>query len=92
MSADWIAFGHGALTMAAAVAGLSFLKLWRVSGDRLFLFLCGAFWALGLNWMALALARPADESRHFVYLLRLVAFLAILVGILDKNRRRPAGR
>jgi hypothetical protein len=27
------------------------------------------------------------ESRHYVYVLRLLAFLLLIAGIVDKNRR-----
>jgi hypothetical protein len=78
----------GALAMGSWVAGLFFLRFWRVSRDRLFLFFCAAFWVLAANWFGLATIHPSQETRHYVYLLRLVAFVLILVGIIDKNRRR----
>ncbi|MEO8185155.1 MAG: DUF5985 family protein [Deltaproteobacteria bacterium] len=77
----------GALTMAAWVAGLFFFRFWRVSGDRLFLFFLLAFWSLALNWLGLALLPAASESRHGVFLLRLLAFALIIAGVVDKNRR-----
>ena len=90
MSPHWSAFGHGALAMASAIAGVSFLKFWRISRDRFFLFFSGAFWVLGLNWTVLTLAQPADETRHLVYVIRLAAFVLILIAIVDKNRQRKA--
>lgn len=81
----------GMLTMATAVAALFFFRYWRMGRDRLFLFLSLAFAALSASWIALAMIRPSDEHRHVVYLLRLLAFAAIMIGIADKNRRsRPA--
>jgi hypothetical protein len=74
------------LTMASLVAGLFFFRYWKVSGDRLFAFFAVAFAMLAVNWLALAAIAPAFEARHLLYLVRLVAFVVIIVGILDKNR------
>jgi Family of unknown function (DUF5985) len=79
-------FCWGMLTMASLVAALFFLRYWRVSGDRLFAFFAVAFAILAVNWLALAAIAPAVEAGHFVYLIRLVAFVIIIVGIIDKNR------
>jgi hypothetical protein len=83
-------FLWGALAMASLVAGLLFLRFWRLGGDRLLLFFATAFGMLALNWMALGLANPDRETVFYVYLIRLAAFALIIVGIVDKNRR--AGR
>ena len=80
----------GALTMACWVAGLFFLRYWRLTHDRLFVFFVLAFWLLSLNWLGLALLSGAPETRHQVSLLRLLAFSLLIVGIVDKNRRQRA--
>jgi hypothetical protein len=77
----------GALAAASGIAGLFFLKFWRLSGDRLFAFFAVAFWLLGLTWIVLGVGNVAVESRHHVYLIRLAAFLLIIVAVIDKNRR-----
>jgi hypothetical protein len=46
------------------------------------------FWILAAHWTALGIVNPAEETRHYLYLLRLLAFAVILVGVIDKNRRR----
>ena len=81
-------FMWGAIVMACGVAGLFFLRFWRKTQDRLFAIFAVAFWILGLNWLALAFTR-ADEVHTVLYAVRLLAFLLILYGIIDKNR---AGR
>jgi len=78
----------GALVMASAVAGAFFLRFWRRTRDRLFLIFAAAFWLLGCNWLLLAFVRT-DETRTWLYVLRLVAFCLIIYGIIDKNRQRP---
>ena len=82
----------GAVALAAAVASLFFLRFWRDSRDRLFLFFCLAFVALGINWLALACTPHASETNGKAFVPRLVAFLLIIVGIIDKNRRTGPGK
>jgi hypothetical protein len=78
----------GALTACAAMAGLFFARFYRATRDRLFLAFAVAFWALGLHWALLVSVHPSDESRHQLYLLRLLAFVVLIAGIIDRNRRR----
>ena len=73
--------------MGCWVVGLFFLHFWRVSRDRFFLFFLGAFWLFSVNWIYVGLMPPRLESRHLVYLVRLAAFVLIIIGIVDKNRR-----
>ena len=73
---------------AAAAAGLFFFRFWRESGDRLFAFFGAAFWVLALSWILLALIAPADETLPYVYAIRLLAFLLMIGGMVDKNRSR----
>ena len=79
-------FMWGALAMSSAVAGLYFWRFWTESRDRLFVFFGLAFWLLALNWAGLAIF-DEPESRHWVYTVRLVAFVLIIAGVIDKNRR-----
>ncbi len=71
---------------AAALSGLLFVRYWKVSRDRLYLFFASAFWAFTLGWLARFFIE-AEEHRPFVLLLRLTGFGLIIVAILDKNRR-----
>ena len=82
-------FFQGMLTMGAWVAGLFFWRFWRDSRDRLFAYFAGAFWVLAIHWLVLAFADPSVESRHYAFLLRLLAFVLIAVGIIIKNRSKP---
>lgn len=83
-------FLQGGAAMACALAGLFFARYWRTTRDRFFLFFVAAFWAFALNWLGLAVVQPSVESTHWFYLLRLLAFMLIIAGIIDKNRRsRP---
>jgi hypothetical protein len=85
-------FLWGMLAMAALVVALLFLRLWRSGGDRLLVFFAAAFALLALNWAGLGVSNPDYETLHYSYLLRLGAFVLIIVGIVDKNRRDRARR
>jgi uncharacterized membrane protein len=74
--------------MASLVAALHFLKFWRHSSDRLFALFAAAFTMMAVNHAALGLTDPESEYRLAIYCVRLVAFLFILVAIVDKNRQR----
>jgi zinc transporter ZupT len=75
-----------ATAMGFLVAGLFFLRFWRDTSDRLFALFAGAMWILSLNWAILAALHPGEESRHYVYMIRLVAFVLIIAAVVDKNR------
>lgn len=77
----------GMVTAGFAIAALFFLRFWRDTRDTLFLFFAAAFLLLGISQLILALGSVPDEYRAWVYLGRLAAFVLILVGILQKNRR-----
>jgi hypothetical protein len=79
-------FIYGALVMASAIVGLFFLRFWRRSRDRLFLYFAFAFWILSLNWLLISFV-ARDESQAAVYAIRLLAFALVVLGILDKNRK-----
>jgi hypothetical protein len=81
-------FVWGALAMASWVAGLLFLRYWKKSRERLFVMFALAFWSLGLSWAGLAIENRPDETRHYFYILRLIAFLLIICAVIDKNRAR----
>ena len=81
-------FVAGVLVMGYAVAALFFARFYRVSGDRLFLFFAAGFALLAFQRLSLAAAVLLPLPLTAYYLLRLAAFVVILVGILDKNRGR----
>jgi hypothetical protein len=82
----FLMFLWGATTLGAWVIGLFFLRFWKQTRERLFLYFAAAFWMLAANWLILAISNPPDEGRHWVYAMRIVAFLTLIAGILDKNR------
>lgn len=86
----------GMTALGCAVAALYFLRFWRASRDRLFLIFALAFFLMGCIRVGLGCATElglkADEHSVYLYSLRLVAYLLILVAIVDKNRPSRAHR
>ena len=80
-----VAFFNGISATASLLAAILFLRFWRETDDRFFAFLALGFALLAINWTALSLVPVAVETRQFVFLVRLAAFLAVLAGIVDKN-------
>jgi hypothetical protein len=83
------AFLLGAVTLGCALLTLFFFRFWRTTGDRLFVFFALAFGLLGIHWALLAFTMPTYEHRPLFYLVRLAAFVLVLIAIVDKNRRAP---
>lgn len=83
-----IEFLLGATTMATLVAGLVFLRFYRRTHDRLFLFFAAAFWLESVSRIWMWQRNPLDENETVVYVIRLVSYGLILAAILDKNLRR----
>ncbi|HET9458669.1 MAG TPA: DUF5985 family protein [Sphingomicrobium sp.] len=80
-------FLAGAVALGFGVCALFFLNYWKRTLDELFLAFAVAFLLLGLGQTVLALADIPTEERGSLYLLRLAAFLLILMAIWRKNRR-----
>lgn len=83
----------GAAAMAWLACAMFFLRFWKQSRDRLFGFFALTFTLLAGNAVAAGLLDLDDERRHYIYVVRLFAFLLILYAIWDKNRagRRSGG-
>ena len=79
-------FLWGALSVTCGIAGLFFLRFWTLSRDRFFIFFTLAFWAFAIHWIGLGITNPGLETRHYFYAVRLLAFVLIIAGVIDKNR------
>ena len=82
-------FLSGAVALGFAACALFFLRFWRRTREELFLAFGVAFLLLGAGQTILALANIPTEERGSIYLLRLIAFLLILLAIYRKNRSLP---
>lgn len=77
----------GVLLAEYMVVAVFFLRFWSTSRDRLFLMFAAAFGILAVQRLAIALSREDLEHQAPLYLLRLAAYIVIIVAIIDRNRR-----
>lgn len=79
-------FLSGAIMMGCWVMGVFFHKFWLKTRDKLFLSFSLAFWIMALERIVLiSLTDRDNENNAVVYLIRLAAFVLILIGIINKN-------
>jgi len=78
----------GAIAVTSLVIALFFLRFWKETGDRFFLFFAVSFFVEGINRAVLGLTSHPDEGQPFFYFVRLLSFAIILVAIVDKNWTR----
>ena len=82
----------GAISMGSLVITLFFLRFWRNSGDRFFLYFALSFFIEGLHRLYSALNDSGGEDSPLHYLIRLLAYGLILWAILEKNLPREGSR
>ncbi len=75
----------GVIATAFGTAGVFFLKFWRDTRDWFFLAFAASFLVEGVNRCAYLLVDKPNEGSPWIYFVRLLAFLLILVAILRKN-------
>ena len=83
----------GAIIMGYAVAALFFIKFWRRTRDILFLAFAVAFLLMATTpLLTIVMKVPREEQSPF-YLLRLLAFLILIVAVVAKSAARsPSSR
>jgi hypothetical protein len=86
MRVAMVLFLGGVLAMGYLVAALFFLRDWRRTRERLFASFAIALVILAVQRALLAADLAIVEDRTWYYGLRLLAFVIILLAILDKNR------
>ena len=80
----------GAVAMGCIVIALFFLRFWRSSGDRFFLYFALSFLIEGAHRFYSSVDMQTSEDTPFHYLIRLLAYSLILWAIAEKNwPRRP---
>ncbi|WP_411278765.1 DUF5985 family protein [Gemmatimonas sp.] len=79
-------FISGYLSLGYAIVALFFLRFWRESGDRLFALFAAAFALLIVQRVALSASFALDYEPSWAYVLRLLAFVLIIIAVIDKNR------
>ena len=78
----------GAIAMASLTIALFFLRFWRASGDRFFLYFALSFAIEGLHRVYAVMRDGGGEDSPLHYLIRLLAYGLILWAILEKNLPR----
>jgi len=81
-------FLGGAIAMRFVIAGLPFLRFWKETRDPLFTAYALAFFVLAGNLVLLTIIGQGRECATSLYLVRLLAFVIILIAIVDKNLRK----
>ncbi len=76
----------GVIATASLACGTFFLRFWRDTRDSLFLAFGLAFLLEGLNRATVLMIDHPNEGTPRIYIVRCVAFLIILAGIVNKNR------
>jgi hypothetical protein len=78
-------FVGGLLTMGYVVLGVFFLKFWKRTRDPLFVMFACAFWLMAVNGFAVTVSNGYELDVVWSYLLRLLAFVLIIIAIVRKN-------
>ena len=81
-------FFSGLITAGFVVAALFFLRFWSRAKDGLFLGFALCFALLAISQALSTLLGLPQEERSWIYLIRMTAFLVLIVAILRKNVRR----
>lgn len=84
------AFVLGATAMGCVVVALFFAHFWRDTGDRFFALFALAFLTFGVNRFVIVVLDEREGDDSLAYAIRLLAFVIIIVAVVDKNRRPAA--
>lgn len=76
----------GAIAMASLTIALFFLRFWKTTHDRFFLFFALSFVLEAVSRL-LYLTHPQQADDPVIYGIRLVAYVLILIAVVDKNRQ-----
>lgn len=82
-------FLSGVIATGYFVATLFFLRFRRRTGERIFGWFAAGFFVLGLQPLAGGILLGRDGDGADLYLIRLVGFGLVIVGVVSANRRRP---
>lgn len=79
-------FLWGAGAALSLVAASFFLRFWRRTRESLFLAFSAGFAVFSAHWVGLGIVNPHSETRHYLYVVRFVAFALFIAGVIAKNR------
>ena len=75
----------GAVIMGDAIAALFFVRFWKMTGDRFFLFFAASFIAIAVSRVVVDETLPPIGYEPFGYLIRILSYVFIIGGIFYKN-------
>lgn len=78
----------GGVAMGSMVIALFFLRFWRDTDDRFFLYFALSFLIEGAHRVYSTVTAAANEDSPLHYLIRLLAYGLILWAIVEKNLPR----
>jgi hypothetical protein len=88
-------FLSGGIMVGFMACGFFFFRFWRKTRDSLFAAFAVAFWILAIERVfLLATVNLQDltgthELRGYVYWIRFIAFMLLIIAFVMKNRRAP---
>lgn len=77
----------GAIIMVSLTISLFFLRFWKSTRDKFFLYFAISFALEAVNRVVLSNSITQNETTPLYYLIRLVSYGLILFAILEKNKR-----
>jgi len=80
----------GAIAASCFVIGLFFLRFWKDTRDKFFLFFALSFFIEAVNRMSLVLFSNLHEASPSYYFIRVISYSFIIIAILAKNRRQKS--
>lgn len=80
----------GAIAACCIVIGLFFLRFWRSTHDKFFLFFALSFFIEGANRVLLVLFSNMHEAAPSYYIIRVISYSFIIGAILVKNKRQKS--
>ena len=75
----------GIIVASSVMSGVFFLKFWKRTRDFLFLAFAIAFIIEGISRTSVLFLAKPNEGSPWIYLVRLLTSLLILIAILKKN-------
>ena len=82
----------GAVIMGDCIAALFFVRFWKMTGDRFFLFFAASFVTVAVSRVVTDEAVPPFGYEPLGYMIRIVSYLFIIAGILYKNTSARTSR
>ena len=82
----------GALVMGDVIAGLFFVRFWKMTGDRFFLFFAASFVAIAVSSVVVDEQVPPFGYAPLGYMIQILSYLFIIAAILYKNTSAKMSR